>query len=393
MEEIESLLQKRKQDDLYRTLKPAQSRKEGRIKFKDKEYLDFSSNDYLGLSNHPDLKNAVITATERLGIGAAASRLLSGDLEIHHRLEEKVAKFKAKESALLFNSGYQANAGIISALCQKGDVIFSDKLNHASIIDGILLSGARFFRFLHNDMNHLEYLLKKERFKFKNSLIITESVFSMDGDKSSLSDLVNLKERYDCRLLADEAHATGIFGKTGAGVVEQEGLCGRVELIMGTFSKALGSFGGYLACSAKIREYLINSCRSFIYSTALPPAIIAANIASINLVKKEPHRRKILLENANYFQKSLKEKGLQVRGNSQIVPLIVGSSQKAIELSDFLKSKSYWALAIRPPTVPKNEARLRFSLTYNHTREALSQLVKDIYEINENYRNKNLKVK
>lgn len=381
MEEIASLLQKRKQDNLYRTLKPAQSRKEGRIKFKDREYLDFSSNDYLGLSNHPDLKNAVITATERLGIGAAASRLLSGDLEIHHRLEEKVAKFKAKESALLFNSGYQANVGIISALCQKGDVVFSDKLNHASIIDGILLSGARFFRFLHNDMNHLEYLLKKERFKFKNSLIITESVFSMDGDRSSLSDLVNLKERYDCRLLADEAHATGIFGKTGAGAVEQEGLCGRVELIMGTFSKALGSFGGYLACSAKIREYLINSCRSFIYSTALPPAIIAANIASINLVKKEPHRRKILLENANYFQKSLKEKGLQVKGNSQIVPLITGSSQKAIELSDFLKSKGYWVLPVRPPTVPLGQARLRFSLTYNHTKGMLSQLIKDINEV------------
>lgn len=381
MDGIEKLLQKAEEDNLLRVLRPANFRKAGKICFGDKEYFDFSSNDYLGLSDHPRLKDASRKAIEKWGTGASASRLLSGDLVLHHKLEEKTAALKGKESALVFNSGYQANVGIISALCKRGDAIFSDRLNHASIIDGILLSGARFFRFHHNDINHLESLLGKERDKFKEVLIITETIFSMDGDRCPLREIVRLKERYNCILMVDEAHATGIFGGRGSGIAEEEDLINEVDLIMGTFSKALGSFGAYAASSKKITDYLVNSSRSFIYSTALPPPVIAANLASLDLIKEEPFRRKRLLENSDYFRGQLKMRGFTVKGSSQIVPLILGDSERAISLSRELRDRGYWMLPIRPPTVPKGEARLRFSLTYHHTKEILEGLINDVCEI------------
>ena len=381
MDGIEKFLKERKENNLLRVLRPADSRGEGKIYFKDKGYFDFSSNDYLGLSDHPGLKNASKRGIEKWGTSASASRLLSGDLELHHKLEEETATFKGKQSALVFNSGYQANVGIISALCKRGDAVFSDRLNHASIVDGILLSGARFFRFRHNDTDHLESLLKKERNKFRETLIITETIFSMDGDRCPLKEIVELKERYNCILMVDEAHATGIFGRCGSGVVEEEGLIKKVDLIMGTFSKALGSFGAYIAGSKKIKDYLINSSRSFIYSTALPPSVIAANLASLDLIKEEPFRRNKLLENSNYFRQELKKRGFNVRGSSQIVPLIPGDSEKTIGLSQELRNRGYWVLPIRPPTVPKGESRLRFSLTYHNTKEILERLINDICEI------------
>ena len=363
---------------MERILRPISLRNSIFISHKKKDYVDFSSNDYLGLSNHPALKAASRNAIDALGTGASASRLLSGDLDVHHELEDKVASFKGTESALIFNSGYQANVGIISALSGAGDVIFSDRLNHASIVDGILLSGARFFRFAHNDPSHLETLLKKNRHKFKNSMIITETVFSMDGDRPPLAELVSLKEKYGSSMLVDEAHATGIFGANGSGIVEAEGLTDRVELIMGTFSKALGSFGGYLACSRKIKDYLINTCRSFIYSTALPPGVIAANIAALGVIAKEPFRRKMLLENANFFRGKLKNLNFEVRGSSQIMPVVTGGSQKAVRMSEALRDKGYWVLPIRPPTVPKGESRLRLSLSYAHTKEILKEFIDGI---------------
>ena len=381
MDGIEKFLQERRDDNLLRLLRPADSRREGKICFKDREYLDFSSNDYLGLSGHPEFKDASKEAMDKWGASASASRLLSGDLRLHHRLEEEIALFKGKESALVFNSGYQANVGIISALCEKGDIIFSDRLNHASIIDGIVLSGARFFRFRHNDTGHLEALLKKERDKFKRAVIITETIFSMDGDRCLLKEIVELKESYNCILMVDEANATGIFGGCGSGVAEEEGLTEKIDLIMGTFSKALGSFGAYVACARKITDYLINSSRSFIYSTALPPSVIAVNLAGLDLIKKEPFRRKKLLENSDYFRRELEKRGFSVRGSSQIIPLILGDSEKAINLSRELRNRGYWALPIRPPTVPAGEARLRFSLTYHHAKEMLEKLVDDICEV------------
>ena len=382
MEKITELLKQREQEKLLRILQPADSRKNGFIVIDDKEYLDFSSNDYLGLSDHPFLKEASIKAIKELGTGSCASRLLSGDLKLHHELEKKVAEFKGKEAALVFNSGYQANVGIISSIWQRGDVIFSDRLAHASIIDGMLLSGAKLFRFNHNDVSHLESLLGKERQKFKNALIVTETIFSMDGDKAPLKELVGLKRKYNCKLMVDEAHATGIFGKYGSGLVEQEGLAFEIDLIMGTFSKALASFGAYLACSKEFKNFLINTCRSFIYSTALPPSVTAANLASLELVEREPQRRESLLELSDFFRKKLEELRFDVRGSSQIVPLVLGESKKALVLSQELKKRGYWARAIRPPTVPKNQSRVRFSLIYHHTKEILEQLISDIDEIN-----------
>lgn len=378
MERIEEFLKRRKQNNLLRVLKPATFRGQGLRFSEGKEFIDLSSNDYLGFSTHPKLKEASKEVVEKIGVGSSASRLLSGDLDIYHHLEEKTAQFKGKERALIFNSGYQANIGIISAFYSRGDVIFSDKLNHASIIDGIVLSRAKFFRFSHLSLNHLEQLLKKQRHKFKEALIITESVFSMDGDKPALGELVSLKEKYNCKLMVDEAHATGIFGKSGAGVVEEEGVVNEIDLIMGTFSKALGSFGGYVACSKRLVDYLINTARSFIYSTALPPSVIAANLASLELVKEEPKRRKDLINNADYFRKRLKDLGFKIKGSSQIVPLIVTDSQKVIKISEELQKKGYWVLPIRPPTVPVGESRLRFSLTLNHSKEILEKLIKDL---------------
>src|SRR3989338_863550 len=368
MAEIEEFLRKKEGDGLLRVLRPISSRKNGKITINNKEYIDFSSNDYLGLSGHPKLIKAAKEAMEEFGVGACGSRLLSGDLELHHKLEEKTALFKNKEAALFFNSGYQANTGIIGSLYGKDDVIFSDRLSHASIIDGIILSQAKLLRFQHNNTAHLEELLKKERNKFKESLIITESIFSMDGDRAPLKEMVRLKEEYNCKIFADEAHATGIFGKNGSGVVEEEGLSEKIDFIMGTFSKALGGFGAYLAASKKVRDYLINTCRSFIYSTALPASVTACNLAALELVKEEPLRREKLLKSAAFLRNSLRKKGFKVKGDSQIVPVIIGENIKAVGLAIKLQEKGFWVLPIRPPTVPVGEARLRFSLSFNQRR-------------------------
>ena len=374
-------MQERRQRGLLRVLRPARFRKEGKIYFKDRSFIDFSSNDYLGLSGHPKIKEAAEKTTKRLGTGSSASRLLSGDLDIHHKLEKKIASFKEKEDALIFNSGYQANVGIISSLLRKGDAIFSDKLNHASIIDGMLLSGAKIFRFSHNDMEHLEFLLKNHRNNYESALIVTETIFSMEGDKPPLEEMASLKERYSSMLLVDEAHATGVFGKKGKGVVEETGLADRIELIMGTFGKAMGSFGAYVACSSELKKYFVNSARSFIYSTSLPPPVIGANLASLDLIEEEPFRRSTLLSNSDYFRQELGKKGLSTRGTSQIVPVIFGDSQRTVKISRDLQKKGYWVLPIRPPTVPEGEARLRFSLTYHHTKDILGRLIDDISEI------------
>jgi 7-keto-8-aminopelargonate synthetase-like enzyme len=244
-----------------------------------------------------------------------------------------------------------------------------------------MLSGAKFFRYSHNDMVHLEALLKKERSKFKRALIITETIFSMDGDRPELKNLTELKKRFNCDLMVDEAHATGIFGKNGSGVIEQEDLTSEVDIIMGTFGKALGSFGAYIAASKPLVEYMVNICRSFIYSTSLPPAVMACNLAAIDVVKEEPWRREKLLKSAGYFREMLKEKGFNVIGSSQIVPIIVGENHATVQMAEALQAKGYWVLPIRPPTVPQGQARLRFSLTCDHDIAALERLTNDIAKI------------
>jgi 8-amino-7-oxononanoate synthase len=374
---IKEFLERSEKSGVTRRLAVIAPAKEGRLSVGGKEYVNFSSNDYLALASHPELARAASGALSP-ALGSSASRLMTGTTCFHAALEEKIARFKQKPAALVFNTGYQANIGIISALCGRGDCVFSDRLNHASIVDGIRLSGARSFRFRHNDVGHLEELLRRERGKFRTALIITETIYSMDGDIAPLADLARLKKDHDCALMVDEAHATGVMGENGSGAVEAAGLAGEVDIIMGTFSKALGGFGAYAAVSETLKKFLVNTCRSFIYSTALPPSVIAADMAAIDLVGKEPHRRRELLSNAGYLRGRLKEEGFHVKGESQIIPVILGGNEETVGMSEGLKKKGYWVTPVRPPTVPAGEARLRISLSYAHSREALKKFVEDI---------------
>lgn len=384
MDRIKKFLSQRKEEANLRELQPVEARQKGNIFRQQVRLIDFSSNDYLGLARHPRLVQAAKQALKKHGVGAGASRLLSGDYLLHHELEEAVAAFKRKESALVFNTGYQANLGIIQAFAGKDDVIFSDALCHASQIDGVILSRAAKFPFQHNDMEHLEDLLKKERHKFDRALILTESVFSMDGDLAPLQELTDLKERYNCILMVDEAHATGVFGNEGRGRVDALNLNDRVDLVMGTFSKALGGFGAYLACSRDVTDYLINVARSFIYSTALPPVIIASNLAALDVLKEEPWRGTKLLARAEKFRQAVSKAGWLVKGESQIVPVMVGESKLAIALAKELRSKGFYVLPIRPPSVPEGTARFRFSLCYDHARKDLNGLVAALKELKNN---------
>ncbi len=377
---IENYLQKQNQRNLLRTLFTINSKEKDKIHINNKILTDFSSNDYLSISDHPYLKKKSKEFTEKYGTGGQASRLLSGNFEYHVLLEEHIAKLKNKEAGLILGSGYITNTSVIPALISREDAIFADKFVHASIIDGIILSRAKFFRFHHNDMNHLEGLLRRERKNYKSMLIITESVFSMDGDKAPLSDIIKLKEEHNGLLYVDEAHATGIFGKTGAGLVEHLGLSEKCDIIMGTFSKALGSYGAYIATSKLIKKYLINKARGFIFSTALPASIVGASIAGIELLKKEPYRRKKLLEKSNYLRNKLLKAGLNVIGDSQIIPVVIGDAEKTIKAAKRLRENGFYILPIRPPTVPDNSSRLRLSLMYDHSikiLDKLAQLIKD----------------
>lgn len=378
MVDFDAFLQQRDAQGLRRTLRPADTRQDGKVVYAGREFIDFSSNDYLNLSHHPRLIQAAVDATRTFGVSTSGSRLMTGNLTLHRQLEEQIARFKNKPAALVFNSGYQANVGITAALCAKGDAIFSDRLNHASLIDGMRLSGAEFFRFTHNDPDHLESLLKSHRDKFSNALIATETVFSMDGDRAPLPALVQLKEKYRCKLLVDEAHATGLFGPTGSGMVEELGLSNQVDFIMGTFSKALGSFGAYLAASQSAIDYLVNTARSFIYSTALPPAVIAANIEAINLVGEEPERRTATLQNAEFFRLAIRNSGFSVKGDTQIVPVVLGDNHKTLDAAKKLQEKGYWVTPVRPPTVPPGQACLRFSITCAHDRSTLEKGIHDL---------------
>ncbi|MFH1877761.1 MAG: 8-amino-7-oxononanoate synthase [Candidatus Omnitrophota bacterium] len=371
-------------DSIHRALFILSRKQDNRIAYNGREYIDFSSNDYLSLAGHPELRKAAGEGLTR-AVGTSASRLITGTTPLHALLEEEIASFKNKPAALIFNTGYQANLGIISAVSEKKDVIFSDRLNHASIVDGIRLSGSDFFRFRHNDTGHLTALLEKYRGRYDNALIITESLFSMDGDIAPLKAITELKKRFDSILMVDEAHASGVFGENGSGLTGAYDISPDVDIIMGTFSKALGGFGAYAALSNEMRDHMINHSRSFIYSTSLPECIISADLAALGLVKNEPFRRKTLLLNAEYMRNELKASGISVTGKSQIIPLITGSNDEAVRLSLYLREKGFWAVPIRPPTVPRGKARVRVSLTYNHSKETIDSFIDAIKKYNIRY--------
>ena len=377
MDRLEHQLQQRREQHRLRSLRPVQQRQPGRLQRDGRDLLDFSSNDYLGLSQHPRLCQAATTALQQWGVGSSASRLLSGTLVLHRDLEDAVAGFKHKQAALVFNSGYQANVGLLSSLCNKGDVVLADRLCHASLLDGLVLSGARWHRFRHNDMEHLETLLKKHGVQW----VVTESVFSMDGDLAPLEELVALAQRHGARILIDEAHATGIFGADGAGRVSELGLSDQVDLVMGTFSKALGSFGAYVACSPMLRDFLINTARSFIYSTSLPPAVIGANLAALEVVRDEPQRRMRLLQITDDFREAMQKRQHDVMGQSQIVPWVLGQDEAVVRISGQLEERGCCVPAIRPPTVSPGQARLRISLSASHSDADVRSLLEAIDEV------------
>jgi 8-amino-7-oxononanoate synthase len=332
------------------------------------------SNNYLGLADSPALIKASVEATERYGTSSGASRLVSGSMALHELLESEVAAFKRTEAALIFNSGYAANTGIIAALVGRGDVIFSDRLNHASIVDGALLSSARFIRYPHNDVSALEALLKKHRGATGRALIVTDAVFSMDGDIAPLRDIVALKKKYGTLLMVDDAHGSGVLGKNGSGTAELLGISGDVNILMGTFGKALGSYGAYAALSGELRELLINRARSFIFSTSLPPAVLGASLAALKIVRSAAGKnlRKNLASNADCFRLLLSEAGFKLpSGTTHIIPVLTEAAETTMRFSAMLFEEGIFAQGIRPPTVPAGTCRMRCTVMATHTRQDL----------------------
>jgi glycine C-acetyltransferase/8-amino-7-oxononanoate synthase len=376
MERMRKFLLEREKAGTLRSLAPLTRIGQGWIRLLDAEdrLLDFSSNDYLALSEHPEVIAASTKYLEMFGAGAGAARLMSGDLEINHLLEQKIAQLKSKEAALIFGSGYLANTGIIPALVSRGDLIITDRLSHASIYDGCLLSGARTIRFRHNDLTHLEQILQKNRSQYNSCLIVVESIYSMDGDRCPLVELTLLKKRFDFFLMVDEAHATGLYGENGAGIIEEDNVSQEVDIAMGTFGKALGSYGAYAAASQEFVDFFVNKARTFIYSTALPPAVVGATLASLYLVESEPQLRIDLHAKVAFFKKQLRKNGFKEDpGPSQIVPVMVGESTKALAIAEELQKNHIYVKAVRPPTVPEGSARLRFSITRYHQEKDLKR--------------------
>jgi 8-amino-7-oxononanoate synthase len=364
---FEHELSQLEEQNLLRRLRVVDSYVGSRITMNNREMLLLCSNDYLGLANHPSLRHAASQAMERYGFGAGASRLVSGTSALHQALENRLAVFKGTETALVFNSGYAANTGIIPALAGAGDLILSDSLNHASIIDGCRLSKAQVKVYPHKDAGQVEALLKIN-LKAKRKLIVTDGVFSMDGDIAPLPDLVYLSEKYHAILMVDDAHGTGVLGHTGKGTVEHFGLSGRVHIQMGTLGKAFGSFGAYAAGCRDLIDFLTNYSRSFIYSTALPPSVCAASLAAIDVCEKEPERRERLWKNRKQFANGLRAIEISTGGSeSPIIPVIIGDSGRALQAAEKLFEYGVYASAIRPPTVSANSARIRTTVTAAHT--------------------------
>jgi 8-amino-7-oxononanoate synthase len=379
--DIRQELQKLQSASLYRTLRSVSS-DQGPVMIVDgREVVNFSSNNYLGIANHPDLAAAAKEAIDRYGCGSGASRLISGNMTPHEELEAKLAGFKGTAAALVFNSGFQANTGILSTLAGEGDAIFSDELNHASIIDGCRLSRAKTIVYAHCGLDRLEDGLRAAT-QYRRKLIVTESIFSMDGDEAPLAEIVELAERYGAAVMVDEAHATGLFGATGAGVVAKLGLGDRVLVQMGTLGKALGGFGAYVAGSAAVRELLINRCRSFIFTTSLPPAVMAMAIAAIDLVRREPQRRDALWKNCRRLITGLRALGFPAQSASPIMPVIIGDAGRCMRFSERLLERGVFAQGIRPPTVPSGTSRLRITLMATHTAEQIDRALKTVKDVN-----------
>lgn len=343
--------------------------------------LNFSSNDYLDLAHHPDVVAAAERALRAAGAGATASRLVSGTLPLHEELEARLARLKGYPAALLFGSGYLANLGILGALLGRGDAVFADRLAHASLMDAAVLCRAELQRFRHNDAQHLDELLQKYTGTGRK-LVVTESVFSMDGDVAPLPDIAAVAQKHGALLLVDEAHATGVFGPGGSGLIREHKLEAAVNFSMGTLSKALGGYGGFVACSVAMRALLVNRARAFIYTTAPPPAVTGAALGALDVLGKNPGWGAELLRRAAAFRAQLRSAGFDVmQSASQIIPVQIGDNARALAVAEQLRAAGLLAIAIRPPTVPEGTARLRLSVTRAHSASDLVRAAEIIRNI------------
>ena len=375
---IDEALTERKQSGRLRALKGVSPLPGARVMVKGRVLDNFSSNDYLGLSMHPLLRERAMEYMDRYGNGATASRLICGTMDCCMALESKLADLKGAEAALIFNSGYQANVSLLPALADRRSLILSDGLNHNSLIKGAILSRCRVVPFRHNDTEHLKKLLEENMDKgYSRLIIVTESVFSMDGDCADIGTLGELAKDFGAWLMVDEAHATGVMGKRGMGLA-----CGqKVDLTMGTFGKAGGCFGAYAACSKKLRDYLINCCSGFIYTTALPPAVLGAIDAALDLIPGLDEERTRLHSRADGLRANLKAGGFNTGASvTQIIPVVLGDETRTVSVSQKLEKDGILATAIRPPTVPPGGSRIRLSLSAAHTPDQLDRLTGALLE-------------
>ncbi len=377
MEFLKVKVQELKDQGLYKELVTLEGPNDAECVVNGKKVINLSSNNYLGFANHPRLKKAAIAAIEKYGAGAGAVRPIIGNMTIHNELEELLAKFKREEAVLSFQSGFNCNAGVIQAVTEKGDLIISDQLNHASIIDGTRLSKADKAVFKHSDMQDLENVLKEKRASYNNVLIITDGVFSMDGDIANLPGIVELAEKYNCLTYVDDAHSSGVLGESGRGSVDHFHLHGRVDFAMGTLSKAIGVVGGYVAGKKVTIDWLKNRGRPFLFSTGLPPAAVGAAIEAIKMLMESTEYTDRLWENAKHFKEGLSKLGFNT-GNSAtpITPIIVGEEAKTLEFSKNLLNNGVFSGPIVFPTVPKGTGRVRCMVTAGHTKTQLDEAVK-----------------
>ena len=375
LEWVDQELENLKNEGRYVPIRILETSQGAHVKIEGKEVLNMCSNNYLGLANNPEVKKAVVEAIDEYGIGAGAVRSIAGTMEIHMKLEEKVASFKHMESALVYQGGLLANLGTIPVLVSKEDVIFSEELNHASIIDGMRLSSAKRYVYDHMSVENLEKNLKEHRKEGKRSLIVTDGVFSMDGDIAPVKEIQELKDKYDTMFYVDDAHGEGVLGKNGRGIVDHFGLQGKVEIEMGTFSKALGSMGGFVAGSQKLIDLLKQRARPFLFSSALNPGDTSGVLKSIEIMERDDSLVKKLWENANFLQKGFRDAGFRLTSTkTPITPVVIGDEKKTLELSNYLyKNEGVFASPIVFPTVAKGVARIRVMPSAVHSKDDLKR--------------------